>query len=561
MATSMWQRWVWLPAVILTGGAASCVGNLGEGPGPDGIDGKDPTRTPLVCDGLTIHPGEAPARRMTRFEYDNTVRDLLGDTTAPSSEFPADEVSGIFNNQADTLVVSQLLAEGYMTASELVAAEAVKKLDTLVGCDPAASSEQKCGAQFIESFGKRAFRRPLDTDSRALLTGVFTKALAMWDYPSAIRLVIQTALQSSRFIYRLEFGMPDPAAVGVVKLDDYEMASRLSYLLWGSTPDQPLMDAADAGELATSEQVSAQATRMLADPRARGVIENFHTQWLGLTRLTTLDKDTTTFPGYTPALKTTWQKETLAFVDDVLLDGSGDLGTLLSAPYTMMDADTAAFYGIPGGPTGSAFQRVDLDPTQRAGILTQPSILALNAHVDQTSPVHRGKFVRERLLCQQISPPPPNVKAVPPPVDPNATTRERFAQHSNDPSCSTCHKLMDPIGFGFESYDAIGQFRAKEAGKAIDDSGEIFESKDANGKFNGAVELADRLSRSEEVRSCVVTQWFNYGHGRTTTTEDTCTLQQLRTTFASANYDVKALLIGLTQTDAFLYRKPVAVGQ
>ena len=560
MATSTWQRWVWLPAVILTGGAASCVGNLGEGPGP-GTDVDDPTKTPLVCDGVTIHPGEAPARRMTRFEYDNTVRDLLGDTTAPSSEFPADEVSGIFNNQADTLVVSQLLAEGYMTASELVAANAVKKLDTLVGCDPKASSEQKCGAQFIETFGKRAFRRPLDAEGRALLTGVFDQALTTWDYPTAIRLVIQTALQSSRFIYRLEFGMPEPTAPGVVKLDDYEMASRLSYLLWGSTPDQDLMDAADAGELSTSEQVSAQATRMLADNKARGVIENFHAQWLGLSRLVTLDKDTTTFPVYNPALKTTWQKETLAFVDNVVFDGAGDLGTLLSAPYTMMDADTSAFYGISGGPTGAAFERVDLDPEQRAGLLTQPSLLAVNAHVDQTSPVHRGKFVRERILCEPIAPPPANVKAVPPPVDPNATTRERFSQHSNDMSCSPCHKLMDNIGFGFESYDAIGQFITEEAGKPIDDSGEIVGSKDADGKFNGAVELANRLATSEEVRACVVTQWFNYGHGRTTTKEDSCTIQQLRTTFADAKYDVKALLIGLTQTDAFLYRKPVAVGQ
>jgi uncharacterized protein DUF1592/uncharacterized protein DUF1588/uncharacterized protein DUF1587/uncharacterized protein DUF1585/uncharacterized protein DUF1595 len=558
MATSTWQRWVWLPAVILPFGAASCVGNLGEGPGDDVVD---PAKTPVVCDGVTIHPGEAPARRMTRFEYDNTVRDLLGDATSPGSDFPADEVSGIFNNQADTLVVSQLLAEGYMKASEVVAGNAVKNLDTLVGCDPKASSEAKCGAQFIESFGKRAFRRPLDTDGRALLTDVFTKALGMWDYPTAIRLVIQTALQSSRFIYRLEFGMPAPTAPGVVKLDDYEMASRLSYLLWGSTPDKALMDAADAGELNTSEQVSAQATRMLGDAKARGVIENFHAQWLGLAKLTTLDKDTTAFPIYNPALKTTWQQETLAFVDDVVLDGAGDLGTLLSAPYTMMNADTAAFYGISNGPKGSAFEHVDLDPKQRAGLLTQPSVLALNAHVDQTSPVHRGKFVRERLLCELISPPPPNVKAVPPPVDPNATTRERFSQHSNDKSCSICHKLMDPIGFGFESYDAIGQFRTEEAGMKIDDSGEVVNSKDADGKFTGAVELADRLATSEEVRACVVTQWFNYGHGRTTTKEDSCTIQQLKTTFAGAKYDVKALLIGLTQTDAFLYRKPVAVGQ
>ena len=558
MAASTWQRWVWLPAVVLATGAASCVGNLGDGPGGDG---SDPGKTPLVCDGLSIHPGEAPARRMTRFEYDNTVRDLLGETVSASASFPADEVSGIFNNQADTLVVSQLLAEGYMNASEAVAANAVKQLDTLVGCDPKQSSEQACGAQFIESFGKRAFRRPLDTESRALLTDVFTKALATWDYPTAIRLVIQTALQSSRFIYRLEFGMPQPSAPGVVRLDDYEMASRLSYLLWGSTPDEELMAAADAHELSTSEQVSAQAARMLADSKARSVIENFHEQWLGLTKLDTLAKDSQAYPGYTPALKDTWRKETMAFIDDVILDGDGDLSTLLSARYTMMDADTAAFYGISNGPKGAAFEHVDLDPAQRAGLLTQPSLLALNAHVDQTSPVHRGKFVRERLLCELIAPPPPNVKAVPPAVDPNATTRERFSQHSNDDSCSTCHRLMDPIGFGFEAYDAIGLYRTQEAGRAVDTSGEIINSKDADGKFNGAVELADRLSKSEEVRACVVTQWFNYGHGRTTTTEDGCTMQQLRTTFASANYDVKALLIGLTQTDAFLYRKPVVAGE
>ncbi len=558
MAASTWQRWVWLPAVLLTGGAASCVGNLGEGPGGDGVD---PAKVPLVCDGVTIHPGEAPARRMTRFEYDNTVRDLLGDTTAPSSSFPADEVSGIFNNQADTLVVTQLLAEGYMNAAEAVAGHAVKQLGTLVGCDPMTSSEQACGAQFIETFGKRAFRRPLDADGRSLLTGVFTKALATWDYATAIRLVIETALQSPRFVFRVEFGMPNPTSAGVVQLDDYEVASRLSYLLWGSLPDPELMAAADAHALSTSEQVSAQATRMLADSKARSVIENFHEQWLGLPKLDTLDKDTSAYPTYTPALKTTWRQETMAFVDDVILHGDGDLGTLLSAPYTMMNADTAAFYGVKNGPTGSAFQRVDLDPTQRAGLLTQPSLLALNAHVDQTSPVHRGKFVRERLLCEPINPPPPNVKAVPPPVDPNATTRERFSQHSNDDSCSGCHKLMDPIGFGFEGYDAIGQYRTKEGALTIDTSGEVVGSKDADGKFNGAVELADRLATSEEVRACVVTQWFHYGQGRTTTTEDKCTIEALQTTFAAAKYDVKALLIGLTQTDAFRYRKPVVAGQ
>jgi hypothetical protein len=225
-----------------------------------------------------------------------------------------------------------------------------------------------------------------------------------------------------------------------------------------------------------------------------------------------------------------------------------------------MNADVAAFYGVPG-PAVAEFQRVDLDPNQRAGLLTQPSILAVNAHADQTSPVHRGKFVRERLLCEPIAPPPPDVKAVPPAVDPNATTRERFAQHDKDPACAYCHKLMDPIGFGFEHYDAMGTWRDLEQGLPIDASGEITSSKDVDGTFDGAIQLAERLSTSEEVRACVVTQWFQYGHGRPNTKDDACTIQKLQTSFADAGYDIKELLVALTQTDAFLYRKRVSAGE
>jgi hypothetical protein len=169
--------------------------------------------------------------------------------------------------------------------------------------------------------------------------------------------------------------------------------------------------------------------------------------------------------------------------------------------------------------------------------------------------------VRERLLCELISPPPPNVKAVPPPVDPNATTRDRFSQHSNDPYCKSCHHLMDPIGFGFENYDALGLWRDKDHGLPIDASGTVADSKDANGDFDGVVELATRLADSEEVRSCVVSQWFNYAQGRPSTKEDSCSIKVLNSAFADAKYNVKALLVALTQTDAFLYRKTVVAGK
>jgi hypothetical protein len=267
------------------------------------------------------------------------------------------------------------------------------------------------------------------------------------------------------------------------------------------------------------------------------------------------------FPGYTPALKATWRAETMAFVNDVIFEGDGSVETLLTAPYTMMNADVAAYYGASDGPTGASFERVDLDPAQRAGLLTQPSILAVNAHADQTSPVHRGKFVRERLLCEPIAPPPPNVKAVPPPVAPDATTRERFAQHDSDPVCGKCHQLMDPLGFGFEHYDGMGLWRDQDQGMPVDASGEVIGSKDANGKFDGAVELAARLGASEEVRACVVRQWFRYGQGRNETTADACTMAKLQEAFAAANYDIRELLVALTQTDAFLYRKAVVAGK
>ena len=173
-----------------------------------------------LCDGTTISPGDAPIRRMTHFEYDNTVRDLLGDTTAPATAFPPDEVFGGFNNQASSLVVTELLAEGYMNAAESLATNATQSLAALVGCDPVAMGPATCGAQFIQSFGKRAFRRPLDADGQALLTGVFQSALTQWDFPTAIKLVIEAALQSPRFLYRFESGMPDPAAAGIARLDD-----------------------------------------------------------------------------------------------------------------------------------------------------------------------------------------------------------------------------------------------------------------------------------------------------------------------------------------------------
>jgi hypothetical protein len=507
----------------------------------------------LNCDA--IEPGDAPIRRMTRAEYNNTVRDLLGDDSRPASSFVPEEEALGFNNQATSLGVTQLLAEQMMNAAEAISAKAVSDLSALMPyCDPATAGEDACATMFIDRFGKRAFRRPVTPDEAARFFQLFAWGRATYDFASGLGLVIQAMLQSPHFLYRVEMGMPDPVEADVVPLGPYEIASRLSYLLWNSMPDDDLFAAADAGELVTKDQIAAQARRMLEHPRARQAVANFHSQWLKLTHIETVAKAQATYPLYHDGLRSLWKQETEAFLEHVVFDGEGDVATLLSAPYSMMNAELAAFYGVANPPSGEAFERVDLDPNERAGLLTQASLLAVNAKPNQSSPVHRGKFVREMLLCQLLPPPPNNVEIKPPEVKPGVTTRERFKEHSANPECASCHVLMDPIGFGFENYDGIGLWRDKDQGLPVDAGGALFATKDIDGTFNGAVELAKRLAESAEVRQCVATQWFRFGYGRAEGKTDACAMAEIQGAFAASGDNIKELLVGLTQTEAFLYR-------
>lgn len=506
-----------------------------------------------------VEPGKAPLRRLTRFEYDNTVRDLLGDDTHPASQFPPEEQALGFDNQADALGVTQLLAEQYMKASEGIAARATADVAKILPCDPKVDGEDACAAKFIDAFGARAFRRPIDSTSHDRAMGLYSWGKATYGFSTGIAVAIEGFLQSPQFLYRVELTGTDPIEGDVVALDDFEIATRLSYLLWGSMPDQALFDAAKKGELETRDQLKAQAERMLADQRARAAVARFHTEWLGIEGVDSVDKDTKTFPEWKPELGAMFRRETEALVERIVFDDDGDVTRLFTAPYTMANSEIAAFYGVKG-PKGDDFAKVDLDPKERSGILTQPSVLATYAKSNRSSPVHRGKLVRERFFCQPLSPPPPNVPE-PPPVDPHSTLRQQFAQHETDPNCASCHKLMDPVGFGFEHYDGIGAWRDEENGFAVDATGEVKGTVDSDGKFDGAIELAKRLAKSEQVRECVATQWFRYGYGRAEQDEDSCNLDTLNGAFAKAGFNIKALLIALTQTDAFRYRHRIAPGK
>lgn len=522
---------------------------------------------PPTCEG-PISPGPAPIRRLTRVEYNNTIFQLLGDTTFPANEFPPDEEANGFDNQALALAVSPLLAELYMEAAEALSARHVDKLIAeLTACTASTVDQAACAQdaeEFIRSFGLRTFRRPLSEDEVQRHEDLFEQGAALgtgaYDPRTGLQLVVQAMLQSPHFLYRVEFGMPEAVEGDVVQLSSYEMASRLSYLFWNTMPDLALFEAAARDELRTKEQIEAQARRMLEAPRAREAAKNFHRQWLGLdeiSQIVNVGKDRTIYPDYSEAVLPLLQKESELFLDHVIFEENGSVEDLFTAPYSMMNQQLAEFYGIPNPPQGSEFVRVDLDPTKYGGFLTQAGLLSLHAKPDRSSPIHRGKFVRERLLCQ-TPPPPPDVVPEPPTVDPSQTTRDQFTQHKVDPACNGCHLMMDPIGFGFEHYDGLGRYRETEGNNLpIDASGEITATTDANGEFYGAVELGQRLGASNQVRDCVATQWFIYAYGRTVTGADQCSVDIVGDAFAAANYDVKELLVALTQTDAFRYRNRV----
>jgi hypothetical protein len=562
-ATNSGQMWRRVPTVApifaVAVGAAACIGTIGDGGGagggPGGANGggDSGSSSANLCTSMPS-PGPAPLRRLTQSEYNNTVRDLLGDTSRPADSFPPDQKIGDFSNTAEALTVPPLLAESYESAAEQLAGTAVKNLATLLPCDPT-TGQDACAQTFIQTFGKRAYRRPLTSDEQAGLFALYQSNVSGADFTNGVQSIVEAVLQSAPFLYRVEFGQLDKAQGTIVPLTSYEMASRLSYLLWDSMPDATLFTAADADQLMTADQISAQARRMLADPKSHPAVEQFYNEWLTLDQLAGLAKDPNTYPEYTPTLQTAMQQETLAFVDWVMWQSDARLPTLLTSSVSFVNQELAQVYGVQGI-TGTALQQTTLDPTQRAGLLTELSLMALLGKPDRSSPVLRGKFVREHLLCQPIAPPPQNIVITPPPVTPGVSTREAFAMHDKVEPCKSCHILMDPIGFGFENYDGVGKWRTVDQGQPVDSSGSLTGS-DVDGNFMGAVDLAHKLGQSQEVADCMATEWFRYALGRGDTPDDACSMQALKAAFTAKNFDIRELLVALTQTDAFRYRPEV----
>ncbi|MDP3236562.1 MAG: DUF1592 domain-containing protein [Myxococcales bacterium] len=531
------------------GGAMTAGGTAAAG-GEAGGTVSACTSTPSV--------GANTVRRLTRWEYDNTVRDLVGVTTNPSAEFSAEEEALGFTNNSASLTTTPSLVEKQLAAAEAIATTVSGRLSSLrwYTCNPASETENVCAVRFIDSFGQRAYRRPLTEPERAALFtlfqqgraagGVDATGQAVSGFLAGIQLVITGALLSPDFLYRMEAsGTPGPVT-------DLELASRLSFLLWGSMPDDTLLTAAVTLQLHTPEQLATQAERMLRDDKARAVVKEFHKQWLDFDRVHNAGKARSVFPEWSATIADLMEAETGDFIVRTVFDGEGTWDALMTSSSSYLTSPLAQFYGVPF-PSGSGVQRVTFDARRRAGLLTQGSLLSINAHSDQTSPVHRGMLVRQTFLCEVLPAPPANVSIEVPAPTPGSTARERFAQHSSDAACTGCHQLMDPLGFGFENYDGVGRWRDLESGKPIDSSGMLFGT-DAHGPYQGPVELARKLASSTQARGCYVKQWFRFAYGRGEVAADACTMERLNAGFQSSGRDVKALLTSLTQTDAFRTR-------
>jgi hypothetical protein len=521
-------------------GGAGAGGAGQSGNGAAGAAGDDPV--PSAC--MERELGATPLQRITRAQYVNSVRDLLNVSLGPA-QLPEDEQFGAFDGNI-VVPITDLVVEQYVNAAEASARLALPEIESLVPCDREALGDGACITDFIEAFGKRAYRRPLSADEADRYEALYA-VFAGQGYPDALRIIVQTMLQSPSFLYRVEL-LPSAAAGGSIEpLDAYELASRLSFFLLSTTPDDALLEAASSGDLLESGELMAQTDRLLQDERFADTLASFHLQWLDLTHLDHLSKDDELFPQYSEELGAAMREETLRFVDYVVREDDALLSTLLTAPYAFPSGPLLEVYGLTEDEVASD------GPTMvehRAGLLTQPAFLAAHSHYNQTSPVQRGKVIIRNVLCQALPDPPPNVNATPPDPSPDATTRERLAQHQTDSSCRGCHRGIDGIGLGLENYDAIGAYRTMESGKTIDATGTIVGT-DQEGDFDGALELAERIAASTDAQQCVTTQWLRFALGRPETDADECTLEQLNADFAASGGDIRVLLRSIVASDAF----------
>lgn len=473
-------------------------------------------------------------RRLTRAQYERAIAGAFPGVEL-TIDLPQDDAAAGFRSFAEASITDREV-QAYLRSAEAIAERVGAELARHLGaCASDVAMEDACAEAYFARVGRLLFRRPLEESELALVSStLYEPFAAQYGFETAVESVLVYLLQAVPFLYRVEIGAEADRGPSIHALDRYELASRLSFLIWDSGPDDELLDAAAAGTLDDAAGVEAEARRMLADPRAAATLESFHAQLLRTGRLDQIEKDPARFPGWSPALRAAMHEELGAFVDAVVRRGDGRIDSLLTARFTVANDLTAgAFYDGAAG-------RIDFaagDP--RGGMLTQPAFLAANSGTTEPSIVHRGLTIRRNLLCQPVPDPPPGV-----------TMTEGVSRLEVEP-CASCHRLMDPIGRVFDRFDAIGSLRAD----AVPTSGEIVASEDIDGPIDGAADVQARLASSSEFTRCYVRQWLRYTNGRELETLEEPVLDTIAERFVATDGDVRELLVAVVVNEAFALRR------
>lgn len=543
---------VLLGLTIGCGAFAACTGEIGDGgaEGPGGGPGGSSASAAFT-------PAPAHLRKLTRAQYLASLNDLLGGPVTIAAETIEDDVdkNGFSNIGASTATISPRGVEQYETAALDAAHQAmVARRDALVGCKPASGfTDDACTRSFLQKLGRRAYRRALTEDELGTWVALANDAQTKLEsFDEGLEMAISGILTSPNFLFRVELGEPDPDHPGWLRYTGAEMATRLSFFLRGSTPDDQLLDAADRGELVTADGVRAQAERLLSSEGGKNALNDFYGELLHLSPLETLVRDPASFPAMTATIGASMETEAKMVFSDLVFTRDGDFRDLFDTTHTFVNDELANLYGLPK-PGKSGFSAIDLPSDGlRVGLLGQAGFLATNAHATVSSPTYRGKAIRLRFLCDAIAPPPAKVPPLPESAPgPNATARQRLEMHRKVEPCASCHKMMDPLGLALENFDAIGAFRTKENDVTIDASGDL-----DGKKFNGPKELAKALKDDPRVGPCFARNLYRHASGHVEETGEEPQMDAIATKFQEDGYRVKALALSIVTSDAFRLATP-----
>lgn len=551
---------LFIGALLGAGLGAGCTGELTSKTGeeeedvPLGTIGEDDIPTP-----------QTRFRRLTHAEWASTTRDLFRRAEGPianavadaAERFLADPVQGgfIFDGSGDALEVDSARWRAYQGAASSIAYQVVSDPTLLTEIVPAGATDDERGAAFIRSWGERAHRRPLSQADVASYQALFNLGKTSYaehtGLTGGVRLVIESALQSPYFLYRVE--QSEKSKRGLVPLDGYERASRLSYYLWGTMPDEQLFAAARDGALDDVEGVRVQAARMIDDARARHTVTEFFEKVLEVERYGNISPSTTAFPDVSQDFVSSVEEETSRFVGGVMYDDGGGLRDLLTSTKTFVDQELAAIYGLTGT-FDDTFVPVQLDASQRAGIFTQVGFLASNATSADPDPIHRGVFIARRVNCIPIQAPPDSLPPLPSPS--GQSNRQLVTEHTEaeGTTCRNCHvTIINPFGFAYEHYDAIGAFRTEDRSHPVDARAEVMVD-GGTAAVQDAVELAQVLADSANVHECMTGHLLAYAQGRNTSPEDAALIKQLGGASLQGAASFRDLMVELAVSESFLNR-------